>query len=166
MRVHAFSYLQKLAYNIRRDDDVLFDEEEPYEYLNEIQDYQNEYKHDQSSKLNGCESVRMCKISSLKSPFPSIKNEEKPRRMSCLETIKPRFQLIEVSQQVISGLDSILQDLSPLKSSIKKRSQLKQEPLSKIAEKKACNQVTIGEPCFTSIPTERLQQIVDSLSQL
>ncbi|CAI2360443.1 unnamed protein product [Moneuplotes crassus] len=168
-RIEAFNSLQKLAYNIRQDDEVIFGEEKPFEYLKEIQDYQNEYKTATKTKKYDSRSVRMNKISSSKTLAFSTRTKAKPQKPRNLNIVEAQAEEVKVSHKVLSGLDSIIKNFK-LSSKISKLSKKKSSNKTKYQPKKSKCIGTLkgplGEPCLTHIPVGHLQKIVASLSQL
>lgn len=171
-RKQAFTYLQNLAMDIRQDEEVIFGEEQPFDYLKEIEDFQNEYKKCIKSQHKPTMSAKMSKVSKFETPLVRVKLANRMRKMSCITTTAATSVVPTVSNEVITGLSSILEHLeSPksMKSSKKGKASKRRKSLKKKSGRRTSlpqKASGISEVCWMDIPVDRLRSIVDSLSNI
>lgn len=168
-RFKAFDILQSIAANIRLWPDMINVDQDKYEYLRDIHEGQNDEILFESSQIYQSKSVAANSpysiVSSWKSSNISVKSNWTIAKAHPLNAKSLR----KVSIEVMLGLDSILKSIEsvdkPLNSASNKIS--KRLKKCKSLKKKTWNK-NRSSPCKPAhqinIPTERLMNIVNSLS--
>lgn len=123
-RKKAFDLLQKLAFQVRRDVNLLNCDENPHEYLERIHESQNDEFKSSNIKVTEPKSNDQASIKKRNTPDASLEVNTSFVCKSQASPMTVRSQK-QISFEIIKGLDSILKDFDrscKSKKSIKKRS--------------------------------------------